>query len=108
MRRIRWLSGNVYKSIDSGVTGNRLAWRFAGPFCRSRPLTAGLVYAGTDQGLFRSTDGGGNWTAVPNRSGKVVFDPVNASTLYLLTPKIFASAFKALTAANMDCGEQGT
>ena len=85
-------SGIVYKSIDAGVT-----WQSTGlggspvQSVAVSPLTAGLVYAGTDQGLFRSTNGGGNWTAVPNRSGKVVFDPVNSSTLYLLTPTFFSS-----------------
>lgn len=78
--------GEVYKSTDSGTT-----WQSLGStvlFARSiaiSPLTAELVYAETDQGLFRSVDGGNNWTLIPNRRGKVVFDPVSPSTVYLLS-----------------------
>src|ERR1044072_5177279 len=61
------------------------------------PHTAGLVYATTDQGLFRSTDGAANWTQLPSRFGKIYFDPVSPSTLFLL-PANFASTnvFKSI------------
>ncbi|HEV8428910.1 MAG TPA: SBBP repeat-containing protein [Pyrinomonadaceae bacterium] len=78
--------GNIYKSTNSGAT-----WQSLGStvlFARSiavSPHTAGLVYAQTDQTLFKSTDGGNSWSAVPSRTGKIVFDPVSPSTLYLLT-----------------------
>ena len=78
--------GTVSKSTDGGTS-----WQSLGStvlFARSivpSPLTPGLVYVGTDQALFRSTDGGTNWSTVPPRTGKIVFDPVSSSTLYLLT-----------------------
>ncbi|HEX7333951.1 MAG TPA: SBBP repeat-containing protein [Pyrinomonadaceae bacterium] len=80
--------GVLYKTPDAGTTWQNLGLPVAGSAARSvavSPLTAGLVYAGTDQALFRSVDGGGNWSQIPSLSGKVVFDPVSASTLYLLT-----------------------
>jgi hypothetical protein len=78
--------GGVYKSIDSGTTWQSLG--LSGSSARSiavSPLTAGLVYAGSDQGLYKSTDGGSNWSLNSSVSGKVIFDPVSSSTAYLLS-----------------------
>lgn len=80
--------GAVYKTPDAGTTWQNLGLPVAGSPLRSvavSPHTAGLVYANTDQSLFRSVDGGTNWTQVPPLTGKIVFDPVSASTVYLLT-----------------------
>ena len=77
--------GAIYKSIDAGAT-----WQSLGStvlMARSlsvSPLTPGLIYAHTDQALFRSVDGGSNWSTVNSRIGKIVFDPLTSSTLYLL------------------------
>lgn len=91
-------NGAVYKSTNSGTSWDKL------PLVVNSPVrwvalslhTAGLVYATADQGLFRSTDGGANWTQVPSRFGKIYFDPVSPSTLYLI-PANFAnfSVFKS-------------
>lgn len=84
--------GAVYKSTDSAATWQNLG--LGGSSFRSvavSPHTAGLVYAGSDQGLFRSVDGGINWSAIPNRAGKIVFDPVSSSTVYLLSVSTFSS-----------------
>ena len=101
MRRTLASTGGVYKSTDRR-RDMAISCRFTGSPARSvavSPLTPGLVYADTDQGLFRSTDGGGNWSLIPSRRGKIVFDPVSASTVYLLSnPFSIARAFsKALT-----------
>ena len=83
----------VYKSPDAGTTWQTLVLTGSTTSVRSvaaSPLAAGLLYAGTDQALFKSVDGGSNWSQIPSRNGKIVFDPVNASTVYLLTPP-FAS-----------------
>ncbi|HKG78743.1 MAG TPA: SBBP repeat-containing protein, partial [Pyrinomonadaceae bacterium] len=83
-------SGGVYKSSDGGTI-----WQprgLTGSSARSvsvSPFTPGLVYAGTEQGLFRSTDGGDNWSLIPSISGKVIFDPVSSSTAYLLSTSFF-------------------
>jgi hypothetical protein len=86
--------GGVYKTIDSGVTWNLVGGTQLGPFVRTisvSPFTANLLYANSGQGLFKSTNGGVNWNPVPNRSGKVVFDPVTPSTIYLLSSSAFSS-----------------
>lgn len=80
--------GGVFKSTNSGVTWAGANVAQTGPFVRSvsvSPHTAGVVYADGDQGLFKSVNGGTSWTPVPNRRGKIVFDPVSPTTLYLLS-----------------------
>ena len=81
--------GALYKSTNSGTSFDKIdvvvnsAVRWVGV----SPHTAGLVYVNTDQGVFRSTNGGTNWTQLPNRSGRIYFDPVSPSILYLLSPQ---------------------
>ncbi len=78
----------VFRSINSGAT-----WQSVLPQAEDEgiwvgvsPLTPGLVYATfSDGGLFKSVDGGDNWTFVRAGRGKIVFDPVSASTLYFLS-----------------------
>ncbi|MGH7470309.1 MAG: WD40/YVTN/BNR-like repeat-containing protein, partial [Longimicrobiales bacterium] len=83
----------VLRSVDGGNTWTRLG---ASVFVRSRisrlvilPSTAGTVatttiLAASDNGLFRSLDGGANWVLV--RAGTatdLVMDPSNERTLYV-------------------------
>jgi Calx-beta domain/Beta-propeller repeat/Carboxypeptidase regulatory-like domain len=85
-------NGAIFKSINAGTTWAPVGFAQTGPFGRSvsvSPLTAGLVYADTNLGLFRSTNGGTTFSPVPSRRGTVVFDPVNPSTHYLVTPSSF-------------------
>ncbi|HKU74629.1 MAG TPA: SBBP repeat-containing protein [Pyrinomonadaceae bacterium] len=78
--------GGVYKSIDAGTTWQSLGLSGSGAQSVAvSPFTSGLLYAGTDQGLFKSVNGGSTWSLIPSVSGKVVFDPVNSSTAYLLS-----------------------
>src|SRR6185369_1715632 len=87
-------TGGVWKSTDGGDNWQGPSTSQTGGFGRSvsvSPLTAGLVYADAANGLFKSINGGTNWTPVPNRAGKIVFDPVNAATVYLLTPNFFSN-----------------
>ena len=87
--------GTAFKSTNSGGTWQALgSISFARSFAVS-PHTAGVVYAGTDQGIFKSTDGGNNWSPVISKIGKIVFDPVSSSTLYLVTNQ-FSSAPEGL------------
>lgn len=84
--------GGVFKSTNSGVTWAGANVAQTGPFVRFvsvSPHTAGLVYAGSDLALFKSVNGGTSWTPVPNRRGKIVFDPVSSTTLYLLSTTTF-------------------
>ena len=95
--------GAVYKTPDAGTTWQNFGLPVAGSAVRSvavSPLTAGLLYAGTDAALFRSVDGGSNWSQVPSLSGRVVFDPVSASTVYLLTNPFAFNAQGLLKSTN--------
>jgi hypothetical protein len=77
--------GSVFKSSDAGAT-----WQSLGSVVSSAysvavsPLVPGLLYAGTNQGIFKSTDGGNNWSLIFSKTGRVICDPVTSSTLYLL------------------------
>lgn len=79
--------GGIRKSVDGGATWQLLPMDQApGGFSVSlSPHTAGVVYAGTSLGLFKSTNGGSSWTFVRSGFGRVVFDPSSSSTVYLLS-----------------------
>src|SRR6185369_9319217 len=83
--------GGVFRSIDSGVTWQPVGLAQTGAFSNFvgvSPHTPNLVYATmTGNGLFKSIDGGDNWTSVrpQSRFGNVVFDPVSSSTLYFVS-----------------------
>ena len=53
------------------------------------PTTPSTIYAGTDDGVFKSTNGGGNWspvnTGLPEytRVRALAIDPVTPATLYV-------------------------
>lgn len=86
-------AGGIFKSVNSGGTWSPAGLAQTGPQGFSvavSPKTAGLLYAETSQGLFRSVNGGTNWTLVPNRIGKIIFDPVSPSTVYLLPRSSFS------------------
>jgi hypothetical protein len=82
--------GAIFKSVDGGATWNPVGVAQIGALGRSvavSPHTAGLLYARLSfgQGIYRSFDGGSNWSKVTDKDGDIVFDPVSASTVYLLT-----------------------
>lgn len=85
--------GEVFRSIDGGATWQSVLNQSdaEGIWVGVSPLTPGLVYATlrnsnlTDIGLFKSVDGGDHWTFVRPGRGKIVFDPVSASTLYFVS-----------------------
>jgi hypothetical protein len=49
------------------------------------PSDSSVLYAGTEEGLFKSTDGAGSWTKLPTIDGGGFFvyvDPASPSTIY--------------------------
>ena len=80
-------NGGILKSIDSGATWQFVAEHPPGQcqFVAVSPKTAGLVFASCSNGLIKSTDNGANWSPSHTQRGVVVFDPVNAGTLYFVT-----------------------
>jgi len=98
----------VLKSTNGGSAWTQLAGPFAGPFASPSPYCGGayinsiavdpgnsqIILAGalflckTGSGIYRSTDGGTNWTLVlgtaqsPQLITGVVFDPTNGNNVY--------------------------
>lgn len=85
------INGGILRSINSGTTWQYLASNLTKPGARSisiSPVTSGLLYIGTSNGTFKSTDGGDNWsqlTSLSGIAGRIVVHPVSSSTLYYLT-----------------------
>ncbi|RLT38922.1 MAG: exo-alpha-sialidase [Chloroflexi bacterium] len=73
-------AGNVYSDRPtSHVLADEVVFELA-----IDPKTPTTVYAATERGVFKSTDGGENWTA-PNSDSRyraLAIDPVTPSTLY--------------------------
>ena len=87
------LGPQVYKSTDAGArwagtgAGPNDYWGYGSVFALAiDPVTPTTLYAGTHYGLFKSTDGGGSWTAIITDLTTIVLslaiDPVNPGTLY--------------------------
>lgn len=83
----------VLKTVDAGATWDKLP-ATSGWWVSSLavdPATADSVYAGTGQGLFKSTDGGTSWAAatLPNsyqsNVSSVLIDPTSPAIVYAAT-----------------------
>lgn len=83
-------AGGFFRSIDSGATWQSIGLGQTGAhggFISVSPVTPNLLYASTNVNVFKSVDGGDNWSPIrpESRFGRVIFDPVNSSTLYLIS-----------------------
>ncbi|MEO0019115.1 MAG: T9SS type A sorting domain-containing protein [candidate division WOR-3 bacterium] len=69
--------GATWQHIGNGLTG--IIYRLA-----ASQLTPGLFYAGTSQGLFKSTDGGENWTRTGSFTNVrcIALDQTNDDIIY--------------------------
>jgi photosystem II stability/assembly factor-like uncharacterized protein len=107
------LSG-VLKSTDAGASwqsaNNGLNWREITHMAVD-PSNPGTLYAGA-RGLFRSTDGGGNWSksGTDVTGSAIAIDPAHPKTLYLATgisagqPELLKSTDAGSTWATMSLG----
>ncbi len=81
-------NGGIFRSTDSGATWQSLNVGLLPGINGGvwvSPLTPGLVYADVNAGLFKSVDNGNNWTKIRDLGGKICFDPITASTVYLIS-----------------------
>jgi photosystem II stability/assembly factor-like uncharacterized protein len=86
-------SGDHWTTINTGLTASAIQTLAIDPY---HPST---LYAGTMNGMFKSTDGGGNWSGLTiyNVPGvgdvrSLVFDPLKPSTLYaIVTYSVYKS-----------------
>lgn len=82
-------AGGVFRSIDSGGTWVPVGLNDTGAhatFVSVSPHMTGLLFTLTNNGMFKSVNSGDNWTnvTVPT-SGKIVFDPISPTTIFLLS-----------------------
>jgi photosystem II stability/assembly factor-like uncharacterized protein len=94
------LFGKALKSTNGGITWFEVGEGLPGPYFAALvidPRVPSRIYAATSNGVFRSENGGGNWTALNDGFPEytfvhsVAFDPGSADTLYAGTDK---SVFK--------------
>lgn len=76
----------VYKSADYGDTWTGSSQGLGSPYGSSLTVAPGepsILYAVTDTGIFRTTNGGAQWIRVSTMQfGMLVVDPKNASVVY--------------------------
>lgn len=70
------------------------------------PRNSSTLYAGTDFGLFKSTDSGANWSVSQNQGARaIVIDPSNSSIVYAVTSfQILKSTDAGATWTRSDTG----
>jgi photosystem II stability/assembly factor-like uncharacterized protein len=113
---------NIIVGTDAGIYGNLLhknggyEWVTNGGLATHivfavvlNPSSASIVYAGTDVGLFKSTDGGLTWNQVTSLTATNVFvlyfDPASPSTFYAAADGgIFKSADSGSSWTPMNTG----
>jgi photosystem II stability/assembly factor-like uncharacterized protein len=96
--------GRLFKSIDSGGSWNVRGSVTGVGFVVVDPTDSSTIYAGTQRGLFKSSDGGENWTGADSglagntsfQYPTIAIDPLTPSTLYAVTPR---GLFKSTDAA---------
>jgi len=89
----------VYRSSDGGLTwsaANGGIDTLAAAALAVHPLDPQIVYVSAEQKLWRTTDGGANWTERPWKAlgypfpSAIALDPVRPSTLYVSGPQLIA------------------
>ena len=79
-----------YKSIDAGNSWNLITTGLTSLDCRSmaiNPQDSSIVYLATRAGIFKSTNGGLNWsqTAISDSAYALAVDPLNPQIIYAAT-----------------------
>jgi photosystem II stability/assembly factor-like uncharacterized protein len=86
--------GGAFKSSDGGATWSPSNDGLASPYVSSLQVSQGAVYAGSDEHVFRSTDHGQTWVALPSTAlfsrisvTAIALDGVSPATIYLGTTR---------------------
>jgi photosystem II stability/assembly factor-like uncharacterized protein len=84
-------SGQTYKSSNKGESWVQLAALRLAKMLTSDPMQPGVLYAAASGGLFKSSDGGANWSPAHAGLGNMsIFEitvaPSNSSVLYVAGP----------------------
>ncbi|MCX6559368.1 MAG: hypothetical protein NTZ26_02530, partial [Candidatus Aminicenantes bacterium] len=102
----------LWKSVDGGANWTGAdAGIFLGSYqfvssIAVDPKSSSIVYAGTYQGLYKSTDGGLSWICLYETEGqeKIVIDPQEPNTLYLAVDSIYVSQISPILLKSRDGG----
>ena len=81
-------ASGIFRSTNAGATWQQvgLSETGGGQFVKVSPHTPGLVFATMSiGGIFKSVDGGNNWSPFRSNAGEIVFDPVDPATLYFVS-----------------------
>jgi Tfp pilus assembly protein PilF/photosystem II stability/assembly factor-like uncharacterized protein len=87
-RTMRYYPGSVYKSTDGGDNWSQVTFRYTYFWTLAiDPLTPTTLYAGSDDGVLKSTDSGRSWAEVGSGLTEhavyaLAIDPVTPITLY--------------------------
>jgi photosystem II stability/assembly factor-like uncharacterized protein len=96
--------GDFQGTVTDATTGGE----FAVLVGRVDPSDPSIRYAGTDEGVYKSTDGGATWKKASSVVWRAVLDPDSPSILYATTPVgIFKSEDRG-TAWNLTLAGQGS
>ncbi|MBK9541588.1 MAG: T9SS type A sorting domain-containing protein [Bacteroidetes bacterium] len=92
-------SMGVYKSTDGGATWNPtpLSWQLSGQIAVYKllmnPANSSMVYAATTNGLYRTINGGSNWTKVINAAvNDIEIKPGDPSVIFASTDDYWGSS----------------
>ena len=84
----------AFKSTDGGATWSPSNDGLTTPYVSSLQVSGGAVYAGSDERVFRSTDQGQTWVALPSTGllprmsvTAIALDGVSPATIYLGTTR---------------------
>jgi photosystem II stability/assembly factor-like uncharacterized protein len=77
--------GGVFRSMDGGTTWSATSLRCSVENLAIDILNSNTLYAATDCGLYKTTDGGESWNLLntgPGPTSAIAIDPLNPDTIY--------------------------
>jgi photosystem II stability/assembly factor-like uncharacterized protein len=86
----------IFKSTDAGTTWSKIATTAVGTYFSKLaidPSNTSTVYAAGNQGIYKSTNSGVNWTSTSSitYTNCIIIDPTNTQTLYTSSGTSYSS-----------------